>query len=446
VLKKVGLISLGCARNLVDSEVILGSLKREGFAVSGGLESVDICIINTCAFIGPAREESIDTILEAAGLKKEGRIKKLVVCGCLPQAYKKDLAIRLPEVDLFVGTSDFSRIGKLLKKPSGGGKRAYAVSEKLDYLYDEKSPRFSLVPKHYAYVKISEGCSNFCSYCIISRLRGSFRSRTIRSVLAEAGALSKNGRLKEITLVGQDTTLFGLDIYGKAVFPELLRGLSSLSNGPEWIRILYTHPAHYTDALIDVIRQSDKICKYLDLPIQHISDGVLSRMNRRTTKDDLVRLIGRLKDEIPGITLRTSIIVGFPGETEKDFKELLDFVKDTEFDRLGAFLYSEEEGTAASRMKNKVPAGVSRERLDELMELQKGISARRNKRFLGKRARVLIDEEPDSPGGSFFGRTEADAPETDGGVFVSGKGIKVGEFYDVKITDTLEYDLVGEKI
>ena len=447
MLKKVGLISLGCARNLVDSEVILGSLEREGFVVSSGAKSVDICVINTCAFIGPAREESVDTVLEAGLLKKEGRIKKLVVCGCLPQAYKKDLAKELPEVDLFVGTSDFPKIGRLLKKLSEeDGKGAYAVSETLDYLYDEKSPRFSLVPKHYAYVKISEGCSNFCSYCIISRLRGSFRSRTVRSVEEEVRSMSRSGALKEINLVGQDTTLFGFDIYGKVVFPELLRRLCSMKNGPEWLRVLYTHPAHYTDALIDIIRESDNICKYLDLPIQHISDNILKLMNRRTTKDDLVRLIARLKDDIPGITLRTSIIVGFPGETKKDFKELINFVKDTEFDRLGAFLYSEEEGTAASRMKNKVPSDVAQERLDELMKLQKDISTQRNRRFLGKRVRVLIDEKPDSSGSGFFGRTEADAPETDGGVYVSGKGIRVGQFYDVKITDTLEYDLVGEKI
>ena len=442
---KVGLVSLGCARNLVDSEVILGSLKKEGFAVSNGLESVDICVINTCAFIGPAREESVDTVLAAGELKKEGRIKKLVVCGCLPQAYKKDLAIQLPEVDLFVGTSDFPRIGSLLNKLSGG-KRAYAVSGTLDYLYDEKSPRFRLVPKHYAYVKISEGCSNFCSYCIISRLRGNFRSRTISSVMEEVAALSRGGFLKEIDLIGQDTTLFGFDIYGKTVLPELLGRLSSLKNGPEWVRILYTHPAHYTDAIIDAIRENDRICKYLDLPIQHISDDILKRMNRRTTKNDLVRLITKLKDDIPGIALRTSIIVGFPGETEKNFKELLKFVKDTGFDKLGAFLYSDEDGTPAFRMKGRVPESEARDRLNELMELQKGISETRNRRFLGKRVRVLIDEKPETPDGSFFGRTEADAPETDGGVFVSGKGIKVGRFYDVNITDTLEYDLVGEAI
>lgn len=420
-------------------------MKEEGFAVSNALKSVDVCVINTCAFIGPAREESIDVILEAGRLKKKGRIKKLVVCGCLPQAYKRDLTAELPEVDLFVGTGDFPKMGTLLKKLSGG-KKAYAVSETSDYLYDENSPRFRLAPKHYAYVKISEGCSNFCSYCIISRLRGSFRSRTIASVLEETRRLSRGGALKEANIVGQDTTLFGLDIYGKKVFPELLRRLCSIENGPEWVRILYTHPAHYTDAFINTLREEDRICKYLDLPIQHISDSVLKRMNRRTTKDDLVKLIARLKDDVPGITLRTSVIVGFPGETEKDFRELLGFVKETEFDRLGAFIYSEEEGTAASRMKSKIPEKVSMERLDELMNTQKKISEKRNRRFLGKRVRVLIDEKSEGRKGSFFGRTEADAPETDGGVYVSGKGIKVGEFYDVRITDALEYDLVGEVI
>jgi ribosomal protein S12 methylthiotransferase len=443
VLKRVGLVSLGCARNLVDSEAILGSLKKEGFKVSTGIESVDICIINTCAFIAPAREESVETVLEAARLKKEGRIKKIVVCGCLPQAYKSDLAKELPEVDIFVGTGDFPKIGSLLKKIAGEN-RGYAVSDSPDYLYDENSPRFGLVPEHFRYVKISEGCSNFCSYCIISRLRGSFRSRTIASVAEEVKLASRSRKLKEVNLVGQDTTIFGLDIYGKVVFPELLRKLCAIDGGPEWIRILYTHPAHYSDELIEVIREEDRICKYLDLPIQHISDRILKRMNRRTARSDIEGLIGKLKERVPGIALRTSIIVGFPGETEKDFKELLVFVKDTEFDRLGAFVYSQEEHTAASRMKGRVPEDVARGRFDELMKLQQKISKRRNERFLGKRIRVLIDEEPEDAHGKFYGRTEADAPETDGGVYVSGKNIEVGQFIDVDICDTLEYDLVGK--
>lgn len=443
--KKVGLVSLGCARNLVDSEVILGSLKKEGFEVSSRTDSVDICVINTCAFIGPAREESVETIIEAGRLKKKGRIKKLVVCGCLPQAYSRGLVKELPEVDLFVGTGDFPRMGALLKKLSGK-KSGYAVSASPDYLYDEKSPRLRLVPPHYAYVKISEGCSNFCSYCIIPRLRGRFRSRSMSSVVEEIRAMSRRGGLKEVNLIGQDTTLFGMDIYGKAVLPELLHRICASREGPEWIRILYTHPAHYSDALVEVIREEDRICKYIDLPIQHISDRILKRMNRRTTRSDIEKLIRKLKDEVPGITIRTSIIVGFPGETEKDFKELIRFVKDTEFDRLGSFLYSEEEGTAASRMKGRVPGEEARSRLDELMMLQKKISAKRNSRFLGKRVRVLVDEKAEGRDGIFLGRTEADAPETDGGVYVSGKGVRVGHFCDVNITDTLEYDLIGKAV
>jgi ribosomal protein S12 methylthiotransferase len=296
------------------------------------------------------------------------------------------------------------------------------------------------------YVKISEGCSNLCSYCIISRLRGRFRSRTMKSVVEEIRSASETGALKEANLVGQDTTIFGLDIYGKAVFPELLRRICSLDKAPEWVRILYTHPAHYTDELIEVIRGERRICKYLDLPIQHISDAVLKRMNRRTTRSDIEKLIGKIRDRIPGIALRTSIIVGFPGETDRDFGELVSFVRKTEFDRLGAFVYSEEEGTAASRMKGRVPEAVARARLDELMKLQKEISAKRNRRFLGRRVRVLIDDRPERPGGSFYGRTEADAPETDCGVYVSGRGVKAGQFCDVEITDTLEYDLVGKAV
>jgi ribosomal protein S12 methylthiotransferase len=265
-------------------------------------------------------------------------------------------------------------------------------------------------------------------------------------VVEEVKLASRSGKLKEVNLVGQDTTIFGLDIYGKVVFPELLRKLCAIDGGPEWIRILYTHPAHYSDELIEVIREEDRICKYLDLPIQHISDRILKRMNRRTTRSDIEGLIGRLRERVPGIALRTSIIVGFPRETEKDFKELLAFVKDTEFDRLGAFVYSQEEHTAASRMKGHIPEDVALSRLDELMKLQKKISEKRNARFMGKRVRVLIDDEPEESGGSFYGRTEADAPETDGGVYVSGKGIKSGQFYDVDITDTLEYDLVGRAI
>lgn len=442
-MAKVGIISLGCSRNLVDSEVMLGSLKKNGFKIADAREAMDICIINTCAFIKEAREESIEVILEACRLKKRGKIKRLVIAGCLSQLYKEGLAKEIPEVDLVVGTSDFLDMGGLIKGLRRGVRRS-VISRKLTYLYDESSERLLSTPRHYAYVKVAEGCSNFCTYCIISRLRGEFRSRTIESVVEEVRRLSRSSALKEINLIGQDTTLFGIDRYGKIIFPELLRRLCRLKNSVRWIRVLYTHPAHYTNELIKTIRDERKICRYLDLPIQHISDRILKQMNRRTTKKDIVKLIGKLRKDIPGIMLRTSIIVGFPGETDKDFKELLNFVREMRFERLGAFIYSKEEGTSAAGLSGQVPETLKKERLNTLMELQKEISADINKSFLGKRLEVLIDEPLKGETDKFLGRTEGDAPEVDGVVHVSGRHLKVGEFYKVKITDAFEYDLVGE--
>jgi ribosomal protein S12 methylthiotransferase len=301
-----------------------------------------------------------------------------------------------------------------------------------------------LTAAHYAYVKISEGCDNLCSYCIISKLRGRFRSRSLESVVKEAGNISASGRLKEIDLIGQDTTLFGKDLYGKSVFPELLRALAGIKDGAEWIRILYTHPAHYTGEFISVVRNEPKICKYLDIPIQHISDRILKAMNRHTTKKDIVSLIEKIRKNIPSVALRTSVIVGFPGETRKDFKELMDFLRETRFERLGAFIYSREEGTKAWSFKEHVGEKVKNERFDEVMKCQQEISANLNKSFLNREMKVLIDEKTED--GKYFGRTEFDAPEVDGGVYVTGKSLKVGEFHKVKITDTLEYDLVGEAV
>lgn len=441
---KVGIISLGCSRNLLDSEVILGSLKREGCKISDVDKGVDVCIVNTCAFVGPAREESVDAVLEACRLKREGRAKHLVVCGCLPQLYKKDIAKSLGEVDLILGTSDFPKIASFIKSLKGRGVRQ-AISDDLNYLYDENSPRFLLTPKHYAYVKIAEGCSNFCSFCIISRLRGSFRSRTIESILEEVNKLALGGRLKEIILIGQDTTAFGVDRYGKKeALSELLKRICALKNSIKWVRVLYTHPAHYTDELISVIRNEDKICRYLDIPIQHISDRILKLMNRNTTKDSIATLIENIRRLIPGVVLRTSIITGFPGETDKDFNELLKFLREARFERLGAFIYSKEEKTKASRLKNQVPEKIKCQRLEELMKLQQKISSDINKAFLGKSIDVLIDEKIPGEVNSFSGRTQGDAPDVDGVVYVTGENLKIGEFYNVKVTDTLEYDLAGE--
>jgi len=444
-MKTFSIVSLGCPRNLVDSEVMAGSLRKSGFRMAGAEKDVEVCVVNTCAFIGSAREESVDAIVEAAGRKKEGKIKHLVIAGCLPQFYKNKLLKTLPEVDLIIGTSDFPRIAGLISALKKGAARS-AVSNHLDYLYNEDSPRFSFTPRHYKYVKISEGCSNFCSYCVISRLRGPFRSRTIQSVLGEVRKLSKGGAVKEIELIGQDTTLFGIDQYGKSALQYLLADICGLTGSPRWVRLLYTHPAHYTDELIATIAGEEKVCKYLDLPVQHISDTILRKMNRRTAKRDIVELIARVRKKIPALTLRTSVIVGFPGESEKDFKELLDFVRRTRFERLGAFIYSREEGTKAHGFEGQVPESVKKERFDEVMKLQQRISGEINKSFLGKIVEVLIDEKTPGETGSCIGRTQGDAPEIDGVVYVAGQGVKVGEFRKVKITDTLEYDLAGEAV
>ena len=424
---------------------MLGSLKKSGFGVADIKDDPDICIVNTCAFVKSAREESVDTILEMARLKKNGRIKKLIVCGCLPQLYKEKLASELREADLVLGTSDFPKIANFIRSLDGRHERA-AVSRRLNYLYDEDSPRFLLTPAHYAYVKVSEGCSNLCSYCIISKLRGAFRSRSMESVVEETKRLSSSGILKEVNLIGQDTTAFGMDIYGKPSLDTLLRKLCRLKNNVRWFRILYTHPAHYTDGLIRTIREEKKICKYLDIPIQHISDKVLRRMNRRVTKSGIIKLIERLRKNIPGIVLRTSIIAGFPGETDRDFKELLDFLRDTRFERLGAFMYSKESGTKAAGFERQVPEKVKAARLDELMELQQRISLDINRGLAGKTVDVLIDEKSEGTKDKFVGRTEGDAPEVDGVVYVIGKGIKIGSLASVMITDALEYDLIGEAV
>jgi ribosomal protein S12 methylthiotransferase len=461
---KAGIISLGCARNLCDSEVIAGSLKREGLEISDVEKGVDVCVVNTCAFIGSAREESVEVILEASRLKREGRIKRLVVCGCLPQLYRDSIKKSLPEVDLFLGAGDFPHLARILKTLKTG-KNISKISRVPGFLYDDKSPRLLLTSPHYAYVKIQEGCSNACSYCIISRLRGPFRSRDTASIIEEVRKISRSGVVKEINIIGQDTTLFGYDRNKRLELAGLLKALCRLRTGVEWIRVLYTHPAHYTDDLVSVISDEEKLCKYLDLPIQHISDRILWAMNRYVTRDDISRLIERLRHRIPELTLRTSVIVGFPGETDAEFKELLKFLRETGFERLGAFIYSREEGTRAAGMRPQVPERVKRERLDRLMKLQQRISLEKNMRLIGKTVKVLIDSKNESldraqdscrakprhaqrtTHNESIGRMQGDAPDVDGVVYVMGKPVvKIGAFYNVRITSAMEYDLVGKAV
>ena len=442
---RIGIKSLGCPKNFVDTEVICGMLREKGYQISGKIDNSDMVIVNTCSFIRDAVEESIEEILNLVKLKKEGKIKHIIVTGCLPQRYKDDnLSQELPEVDAFLGTGDLLEIDKVTKNILQGEK-IYKVSPKPNFLYNHNTPRTILTPQHYAYIKISEGCQNNCSYCLIPKLRGNHRSRKMEDIIEEVKRLSENQNLVEIILIGQDTTLYGIDLYGEYKLAELLKKLSLLKlKNLKWIRLLYTHPVHYNDELIEVEASYPKICSYLDLPLQHISDKILGRMNRPIEKSKVISLINKLRDRIPNLTLRTTFIVGFPGETDKDFEELLSFVKEFRFERLGAFIFSREEGTPAYDFPRQIPMRIKKERLKELMLTQQSISKEINSSYIGKKVKVLVDEIQSGEPKIAIGRTKGDAPEIDGKVVIRGDKIQVGKFIKVKVTEASEYDLVGE--
>ncbi|KPK39858.1 MAG: ribosomal protein S12 methylthiotransferase RimO, partial [Omnitrophica WOR_2 bacterium SM23_29] len=341
---RISILSLGCARNLVDSEVMLGILKAAGYKIADGLDGADVAIINTCSFIDDAKRESIDVILDAIELKNKKKIKRILVTGCLPQRYKERLKLELKEIDGFIGVNGFEKLPQIIKALTEG-ESITDIRPVPEYLYDDKTPRILLTPKHYAYVKISEGCSHKCSFCVIPELRGPHRSRRINSVLKETEDLVASGA-REINLIGQDTTLYGMDLYKRVALAELLKKLVKIKNA-KWIRLLYAHPAHFTDDLIEIVRSESVICKYIDLPIQHINDRILKLMRRGTSKKLILRLLEKLRMVIPNLAIRTSKIVGFPGETEAEFRELVQFMKDSKFERLGAFIYSREEDSPA---------------------------------------------------------------------------------------------------
>jgi ribosomal protein S12 methylthiotransferase len=438
--EKINIVSLGCARNLVDSEVMAGLLRQAQYEVVSQAGEADIVLVNTCSFIDAAKEESIDAILEVAKLKEEGKLRTLVVAGCLPQRYADELARELPEVDLFIGTGEVPRIAEILKSHRPDKKRLYVGLP--SYLYDHATPRLRATASHTAFVKVSEGCDHKCAFCIIPELRGPHRSRAIASVVDEATALAREG-VKEINLIAQDLSAYGRDRRDGTTLYGLLRELDTVP-GVEWIRLLYAYPNFLDDALLDLIRESRKICKYIDIPFQHASRRVLTRMRRGKSGSAVREAIAKLRGAIPGITLRTSMIVGFPGETEEDFRELLDFVEEAEFERLGVFKYSTEEGTAAALMERQVPEDVKERRWQELMELQAEISRKKNEALIGTASRVII-ESFDGGSGMHLGRTQAHAPEVDGAVYVTGKGdIRPGDFVNVKITQAQDYDLIGE--
>jgi ribosomal protein S12 methylthiotransferase len=446
--QKFSIVSLGCARNLVDSEVMAGLLQKDQYEMVQEPAEADIVLVNTCGFIEAAKTESIDAILEVARLKEERKISKLVVAGCLSQRYSAELAKELPEVDLLIGTGEVPRIVEILREHEETRRRQYIGIP--SYLYDHASPRLRTTPSYTAFVKVSEGCDHKCAFCIIPQLRGPHRSRSIDSVVLEATLLAKEG-VKEINLIAQDLTAYGRDRRDGTTLYGLLRQMVEIP-GLAWIRLLYAYPNFLDKALLDLIRESGNICKYIDIPFQHISPWILRRMRRGKSGSAVREAVTRLREAIPGLTLRTSLIVGFPGETDEEFAELLDFVEEMKFERLGVFKYSEEEGTPAAKMDGKLSEEEKERRWQEVMELQSGISQKKNRALIGAIQRVMIDGT-DSDSGELAGRTQAHAPEVDGLVFVkaydlAGETISAqpGDLLDVRITGALDYDLIGEKL
>jgi ribosomal protein S12 methylthiotransferase len=438
-MQSVSLISLGCPKNQVDSEVILGLLARDGLVPTSSVEEADVVIVNTCAFIQEAVQESIEVILELAQAKKRGQINKLIVTGCLPQRYGDELAREIPEVDLWTGTGEFPRIPQLLK----GGEPLVLIGTPR-YLYDHHTPRIITNSPHSAYVKIAEGCSHPCTFCLIPQLRGRYRSRATHSVIREVEYLVASG-IVEINLVAQDSTAYGTDAQEEQGLYRLLKELIKIE-GLRWIRVLYSypHPAHFTPQLLAMVAGEERICPYLDIPIQHIDDKILQRMERRTSGKEIRALINHIKKDYPEIHLRTTLMVGFPGEGEGEFRDLVDYVREVEFTHLGVFTYSPEEGTKASRMRGGVPPELAEERAAQIMELQQGISWKRNNEMIGSTVPVLIDGASAESEGMLQGRTAFQAPEIDGVVFINKGEANIGETAMVKITQAEPYDLAGE--
>ncbi len=434
--KKVALINLGCPKNLVDAEEILGRVAYSGSTICQHPEDAEVLIVNTCGFIDDSKKESIDAILKAAKLKDNAQCKKLIVTGCLAQRYPEELRKEVPEIDHVVGLKDFDKLTKL----SGSNQKQERVNSA--QCNDDWRNRIRLTPKHYAYLRISDGCDNRCSYCAIPGIRGSFHSRTIENVLEEANQMSREG-VKEINVISQDTTSYGVDLYGRQQLHVLLEKLSEI-DGIEWIRILYTHPRHFYPELIHVIGRHNKICKYIDVPIQHINDAILAKMGRGVTHGHIESLIDDLRSHIKQLFLRTSVIVGFPGETDAHFEELLEFVKATQFERLGVFTYSKEDSTPAASFKKQIPQKIKEQRLKEVMLLQQDIVLKKHKNMVGSTIQVIIDEKVAGADG-WLGRTYGDAPDVDSRVIIQGNHLRAGTIKSMLITGVSGYDLTAEK-
>ncbi len=439
-MNKVSIVTLGCSKNEIDSELMMSMLKNNNYIITNSINEADIIIVNTCGFIDKAKEESIETIWEMTKYKREGNCKYLILSGCLAERYSKELLDEIPEVDGIVGTGNIKDISSIIDNINKNKKKVKKVGN-VNEKYLEGINRISFKPTEY--VRISEGCNNFCTYCIIPKLRGKHRSRKMDDIIKEVEYLANNG-VKEIVLIGQNTTDYGIDLYGDYCLDKLLDELNKIE-GIVWIRILYLYPDNFTDSLIKAIKGNEKIVKYVDIPLQHINNSVLKRMNRKTTKEDIVSLIGKLRKEIPNIIIRTTFIVGFPGETEEDFNELADFIKEVRFDRLGVFTYSREEGTPAYDLPNQVPDNIKELRRNKIMEIQKEISEIIMEEKIGKIINVLIEDVVEN--NTYIGRSYMDSPDIDGVVYINSHiDLEAGTFVNVKIVDSLEYDLIGEVV
>jgi len=446
-MKKVGFISLGCPKNLVDSEVMMGQLQQKGYEITADAEQADTVVVNTCGFIESAKQESIEAILEAARLKTEGKASRLVVAGCLVERYRDQLKAEMPEVDAFIGTSQINDILQVCDPKTNT--RSLPViplgNQSATYLYDESTPRVLATPSHYAFIKIAEGCDRPCAFCFIPQMRGHFRSRRFGSIVAEAHQLAEEG-VKELILVAQDSSRYGEDLGKQDALAHLLRELSR-TDGIEWVRVMYTYPTHISDAFLDVLAEEPKAVKYLDIPLQHASQNVLKLMKRGGNRASLERLIGRVRKRVPGIAVRTTFITGFPGETEDDFKDLLAFVRNVEFDRVGVFTYSDEEGTPAYILPNKVEPKIAGQRHDRLMKEQAKIAKRKHNAMIGKTVSVMFEGESSESDLLWQGRMETQAPDIDGCILINDAPDHFlpspGEMVNVLIEEAQEYDLVG---
>ena len=437
---KIGMVSLGCPKNQVDAEMMLANLIADGFELTNDETQADAIIVNTCGFIEDAKREAIDNILEVAQLKKSGKLKALIVTGCLAQRYKKEMQADLPEIDAIVTLGQNENIARIVRDAINSKEQLLFSSSVSDMALS--GDRILTTPQYMAYLKIAEGCDNCCTYCAIPKIRGRYRSRRLDDIIAEAENLVNSG-VREITVVAQDTTRYGEDLYGKSMLPKLLKRLNEIDK-LKWIRVLYTYPERISDELLDTVANCDKVLKYFDIPIQHASDDILKRMNRKSDNKGLYELIDKIRTKIPDVTLRTTMIVGFPGETDEDFTTLAQFVKSAKFDRLGCFMYSQEEGTLAAEMDDQIEPDIKERRYEVIMTEQSVISETLAQSKIGETFEVLV-EGYDRLNKCYYGRTKADAPDIDGKTFfTSEKKLNDGEFVNVKITDTIEYDLVGE--